>query len=108
MIVPAIIFPTPYILIFMFTVYKLDGENMAIMPRISIVRFPVVTQDNADFGVGFRHILKMSASNSLCCINSFNYQRADDKIFVCKFSKNVKSKVCLFPFFRNQNLEGKQ
>ena len=25
-------------------------------------------------------------------LNSFNYQKADDKIFVCKFSKNVKSK----------------
>ena len=25
--------------------------------------------------------------------NSFNYQKADDKIFICKFSKNVKSKV---------------
>ena len=23
----------------------------------------------------------------------YNYQRADDKIFVCKFSKNVKSKL---------------
>ena len=27
------------------------------------------------------------------CTMSFNYQKADDKIFVCKFSKNVKSKL---------------
>ena len=26
-------------------------------------------------------------------INYFNYQRADNKIFACKFSKNVKSKL---------------
>ena len=24
---------------------------------------------------------------------TFNYQKADNKIFVCKFSKNVKSKL---------------
>ena len=24
---------------------------------------------------------------------NFNYRKADDKIFVCKFSKNVKSKL---------------
>ena len=35
----------------------------------------------------------------------FNYRKADDKIFVCHFSKNVKSK----PYhIENQRLEGKQ
>ena len=33
----------------------------------------------------------------------FNYQKADDKIFVCQFSKNIKSKLHLI-----ENPEGKQ
>ena len=35
--------------------------------------------------------------------NSFNYQKADDKIFVCKFSKNVMSKL---NHFKNSKTRG--
>ena len=41
-------------------------------------------------GVGVGNIIKgLKVVNQLL----FNYQEADDKIFICKFSKNVKSKL---------------
>ena len=89
--------PLTYIF-YMFTMCKLDGKNMEVMPRISIVRFPVVNQDNADFDVGFRHILKMSASNSLHYINFKTTEKQTTKFSSANFQKMLCPRYIFFPF----------
>ena len=40
-----------------------------------------------------KQIGKCVSSKECGIFNSFNYQKAEDKSFICKFSKNVKSKI---------------
>ena len=46
-----------------------------------------------NFCLHLQLIIKYKASETILLQLTLYYQKADDKFFVCKFSKNVKSKL---------------